>query len=232
MQIKARTGDVNASIVTRSNFGFKWRDGYTRYDLIIPVPGSYRPVKKDGNPADKTVCGRFLFPAKYCPFCGEEIPDHLNENENTWRKMSEAMKILVSFRKYVSYIAREGRGVGRKKPAFFTGNGKKLKDVLHTNCLEEKHFYQITLISENGDKTDMEQYTKDFMKSLEQGEGREFKWAAAVHYDTEHPHAHILIRGVDETGQETAFSPETIKQDMHGQAFRLATIEPGNWTET
>jgi hypothetical protein len=132
---------------------------------------------------------------------------------------------------YVSYMEQEGKGRDGTTPELFTGDGKDPVDALHTGYPEEERFYKIILSPENGDKLDMERYTKDFMKNLEMSEGREFKWAAAVHYDTEHPHAHILIRGVDEAGKEVSFSRDTIGHGMRGQASRLATMELGNRTE-
>jgi hypothetical protein len=132
---------------------------------------------------------------------------------------------------YVSYMEQEGKGRDGSTPELFTGDGKDPADALHTAYPEEERFYKIILSPENGGELDMERYTKDFMKNLETGEGREFKWAAAVHYDTEHPHAHILIRGVDEAGKDVSFSRETIGHGMRGQASRLATMELGNRTE-
>jgi hypothetical protein len=132
---------------------------------------------------------------------------------------------------FVSYMSQEGKGENGKTPEFFTENGKDLDAVLHGEHPNEERFYKIILSPENGDKLDMEQYAKDFMKSLAQTEERDFNWAAAVHYDTEHPHVHILVRGLDEEGRDFSFSPETIKQGMRGQASRLATMELGNRTE-
>jgi hypothetical protein len=132
---------------------------------------------------------------------------------------------------FVSYMEQEGKGREGTIPEFFTGDGKDPADALHTEYPEEERFYKIILSPENGNNLDMERYTKDFMKHLEMSEGREFKWAAAVHYDTEHPHAHILVRGVDEAGRDVSFSRDTIGHGMRGQASRLATMELGNRTE-
>jgi hypothetical protein len=131
---------------------------------------------------------------------------------------------------FVRYMAREGKGQEGAAPELFTENGKAPDDALHAEYPAEERYYKIILSPENGDQLDMERYTRDFMKSLAATEGREFKWAAAVHYDTEHPHAHILIRGVDEDGQAVAFSKDTIKYGMRGQASRLATMELGHRT--
>jgi type IV secretory pathway VirD2 relaxase len=132
---------------------------------------------------------------------------------------------------FVNYMQQKGKGRDGAAPDLFTENGKDVRDAPGVEYPKEERFYKIILSPENGDRLDMEQFTKDFMKGLERDEGREFKWAGAVHYDTEHPHAHILIRGVDEDGKEVSFSRDTIRQGMRGQASRLATMELGSRTE-
>ena len=132
---------------------------------------------------------------------------------------------------FVSYMQQEGKGQDGTAPELFTENGKDINEALSKEYQEEERFYKIILSPENGDRMDMEQYTKDFMKGFENNEGREFKWAGAIHYDTEHPHAHILIRGIDEDGKDVSFSRDTIKFGMRGQASRLATMELGHRTE-
>jgi hypothetical protein len=132
---------------------------------------------------------------------------------------------------FVDYMGKEGKGEDGKTPEIFAENGKDLNDALRQDYAEEERFYKIILSPENAGQLDMKRYTQDFMKNLEASEGREFKWAAAVHYDTEHPHAHILIRGLDEDGKDVSFSRDTIKFGMRGQASRLATMELGSRTE-
>jgi hypothetical protein len=131
----------------------------------------------------------------------------------------------------IIYMKQEGKGRDGQTPELFTEAGKNIEDTLNGEYAAEERIYKIILSPENGDQLDMEQYTRDFMKGLEQSEGRQFKWAAAVHYDTEHPHAHILIRGADENEKDVSFSRDTIKFGMRGQASRLATMELGHRTE-
>jgi hypothetical protein len=128
---------------------------------------------------------------------------------------------------YVSYMGQEGKGEDGRSPELFTAEGKDREDALKTEYAQEERIYKIILSPENGGQLDMKEFTRGFMKNLENSEGREFKWAAAVHYDTEHPHAHILIRGVDESGRDVSFSKDTVKYGMRGEASRLATMELG-----
>ncbi len=52
-------------------------------------------------------------------------------------------------------------------------------------------------------------------------------WAAVNHYDTEHPHAHVVIRGVDRDGQELRLDRAYISNGLRWRAQELATQELG-----
>ena len=132
---------------------------------------------------------------------------------------------------FVKYMQKEGKGLDGETPELFASGGKGVTDATQKDYPQEERFYKVILSPENGDKMDMKQFTQDFMKNLEYWERREFKWAAAVHYDTEKPHAHILIRGVYESGKDFEFSPNTVKYGMRGIASKIATMELGYRTE-
>ena len=50
------------------------------------------------------------------------------------------------------------------------------------------------------------------MSQVERDLGRKIEWAAVNHFDTGHPHAHIVVRGVDRDGHELRF-----EQKLHRQ---------------
>ena len=55
---------------------------------------------------------------------------------------------------------------------------------------------------EDGGELDLNAYVRRLMKQVEVDLGREIEWAAVNHFDTGPPHAHVVIRGVDqETGE-------------------------------
>jgi hypothetical protein len=53
------------------------------------------------------------------------------------------------------------------------------------------------------------------------------EWAAVNHYDTEHPHAHVVIRGVDREGRELRLDRSYISSGLRWRAQELATDELG-----
>jgi type IV secretory pathway VirD2 relaxase len=60
------------------------------------------------------------------------------------------------------------------------------------------------------------------MQRVERELGRSLEWAAANHWDTEHPHAHVVVRGVDLHGRRVRMSRQYISHGMRETAQQLA----------
>ena len=70
------------------------------------------------------------------------------------------------------------------------------------------------------------------MATLEPGHvGRKVEWAAVNHFDTSHPHVHIVVRGTDRDGRELRIDRGYISAGMRWRAQELATDELGQRPE-
>lgn len=77
---------------------------------------------------------------------------------------------------------------------------------------ESRHYKWILSPEKDLDNDVLQEYTKAFVTRLEQATGYHFVWQAAVHRDTDHPHVHVLINGVDMYGKEIRhFSKDVIQ---------------------
>lgn len=65
------------------------------------------------------------------------------------------------------------------------------------------------------------------MQRVEEDLGRRLEWAAVNHYDTDNPHAHVVIRGVDLDGNELRLGRSYISHGLRWRAQELATEELG-----
>ncbi|MGA7119798.1 MAG: hypothetical protein WBY94_06870 [Polyangiaceae bacterium] len=65
------------------------------------------------------------------------------------------------------------------------------------------------------------------MATLERDLGRKVEWAAVNHFDTSHPHAHIVVRGIDRDGRELRIDRAYISAGMRWRAQELATEDLG-----
>lgn len=92
---------------------------------------------------------------------------------------------------------------------------------------KDERVFKFILSPEFGDKMDMRAYAKDFVKQLEQDLGTSLEWVGADHYNTDHPHVHLAVRGKDARGQTLRIDPAYVKKTMRERAQQVATQHLG-----
>ena len=94
----------------------------------------------------------------------------------------------------------------------------------------DRRMFKLILSPEFGDRLDLPQLTRDFIKRMKERIGAPLEWVAVVHNNTEHPHVHIAVRGVA-TGQELCLDRDLIRTGLREEAERLCTLTLGYRTE-
>src|SRR5450759_3643404 len=69
------------------------------------------------------------------------------------------------------------------------------------------------------------------MAQMERDLGTRLDWVAVDHWDTEHPHTHLVLRGADEEGRDLIIAREYIARGLRLRAAELATEWLGERTE-
>lgn len=95
----------------------------------------------------------------------------------------------------------------------------------------DPNLFKFIVSPENGDRLDMQAYTREYMAALEKQLGTKLEWVAAVHYNTDHPHAHVALRGLDDRGQALVLSREFITGPLRTTAQDIATRSLGHRTQ-
>jgi type IV secretory pathway VirD2 relaxase len=62
---------------------------------------------------------------------------------------------------------------------------------------------------------------------MERDLGTRLEWVAIDHYNTTHPHVHLVIRGVDEDGRTLAIPAEYVRHGIRERSQQLATQRLG-----
>lgn len=68
---------------------------------------------------------------------------------------------------------------------------------------------------------DYETATRRFMAGVESDHKGRFYWVAGAHFNTDHPHVHVGIRGIDAEGRHLYF---TSKYLSHGMQYRARAV--------
>jgi type IV secretory pathway VirD2 relaxase len=91
--------------------------------------------------------------------------------------------------------------------------------------------WKVIISPEFGDRVDLPQLTRDLMKRIEQDLGTPLEWVAVAHFNTEHPHVHVALRGVGADGQEIRLSRDYVKASIRSIAEDLCTRQLGHRTD-
>jgi hypothetical protein len=83
------------------------------------------------------------------------------------------------------------------------------------------------LSPEFGDRMDLERLARDLVGRMAVDLGADLEWIAVAHHNTEHPHVHMVIRGVGSDGQALQFRREYLKHGIRDRAEDLCTRQIG-----
>jgi hypothetical protein len=78
---------------------------------------------------------------------------------------------------------------------------------------------------------DLKPFIRNLMGHMEQDLGTKLDWVAVDHFNTGHPHTHIVVRGRDENGNDLVIARDYIGHGVRARAQALITLELGPETE-
>ena len=90
--------------------------------------------------------------------------------------------------------------------------------------------YQFRLIvapEDGGRMADLKPFVRDLMRDMEEDLRTKLDWVAVDHFNTGHPHTHIIIAGHDDRGQDLVMARHYISHGIRHRAQDLVTLELG-----
>jgi hypothetical protein len=96
----------------------------------------------------------------------------------------------------------------------------------------DERMWKFIVSPEFGEQVDLKRLTRELMGRIERElGGGPLEWVAATHHNTEHPHIHVALRGVDRDGRALRLDRDFIKRGMREIAEDLCTRQLGYRTE-
>ena len=130
---------------------------------------------------------------------------------------------------HVAYLKREGVARDGETARMFNGESECADDAGFVDRTKDDrhHFCFIVSPEDAAEMTDLRAFTRDLAQQMEADLGTRLDWIAVDHWNTDNPHVHLLVRGVDETGQDLVISREYISRGLRSRAEELVSIELG-----
>ena len=95
-------------------------------------------------------------------------------------------------------------------------------------CDGDRHQFRFIVSAEDGaEYPDLKPYVRRLMSQVETDLGTKLDWVAVNHFNTEHPHSHIMLRGTDDAGKNLIIAREYIAHGIRERAAELATLDLG-----
>jgi len=91
--------------------------------------------------------------------------------------------------------------------------------------------FKLIVSPEFGDRVDLSRLTRGLIEQMEEDLGTDLEWVAVEHHNTEHPHVHIVVRGVRGDGQSLRLSRDYVQQGIRSIAQDLCTRQLGYRTQ-
>jgi type IV secretory pathway VirD2 relaxase len=99
-------------------------------------------------------------------------------------------------------------------------------------CEDDRHHFRFIVSPDDAvEMSDLKTFARDLVGQMEKDLGTKLDWVGADHWNTEHPHVHLIVRGVREDGENLVISRDYIKEGMRDRARDLITQELGPRTD-
>lgn len=96
----------------------------------------------------------------------------------------------------------------------------------------DRHQFRFIVAAEDAvDYEDLKDVTRRLMRQVESDLGTKLDWVAVDHYNTGHPHTHIVVRGNDDRGKDLIIAREYITHGMRERATAMVTLDLGPRTD-
>jgi len=128
---------------------------------------------------------------------------------------------------HLAYIQRDGVEHDGSPGVLYGPDGPVPAERFEQPRVGERHQFRFIVSPEDAGDLDLTEYVRRLIKRMEKDTARPLEWAAVNHYNTDHPHAHVVVRGVDRRGREVRFDREYMARGFRERAQELATQELG-----
>jgi len=134
-------------------------------------------------------------------------------------------------RLHLAYIERDGVESDGSKGRLFDAEGEVKREVFGAPIEGEQRQFRVIIAPEDGEELDLRDYTRGLVDRMEKDLGRRLRWAAVCHHNTDNPHVHLVVRGVDVEGRDVRIDRSYISNSLRLRAQELATLELGPRSE-
>ncbi|HVV53599.1 MAG TPA: DUF3363 domain-containing protein [Polyangia bacterium] len=129
--------------------------------------------------------------------------------------------------RHLAYLERDGVERDGSPGRLYGPDETFSADQFREHLADERRQFRFIVSPEDGGHLDLTELARQLMRQVEKDTGRRLIWAAVNHHDTDNPHVHIVVRGVDREGDDLRFDRGYLAHGMRWRAQEILTRELG-----
>ena len=136
-------------------------------------------------------------------------------------------------RGHLRYVQRDGvTREGESGELYSAENDRADGKAFTERSAGDRHQFRFIVAPEDSSElSDLKPFIRDLMRQMEQDLDTRLEWVAADHFNTGHPHSHVVLRGKDGDGNDLVIARDYIAHGLRARAADLITRELGPETE-
>lgn len=140
-----------------------------------------------------------------------------------------AGKGMDSARAHLRYIQRDGMTREGEPGTLYDALGDEPNGKAFLERGQgDRHQFRFIVSAEDGAQyDDLKPFVRRLMARMEEDLGTRLDWIAVDHYNTGHPHTHILVRGKDDKGRDLIIACEYTSTGMRERAAEIVSLDFG-----
>jgi type IV secretory pathway VirD2 relaxase len=143
------------------------------------------------------------------------------------------MRSPGALRAHIGYLRRDGVTRDGSQGKLFDAAGDDADGrAFAERCEGDRHHFRFIVSPDDAaDLASLRAFTRELMAQGSSDLGTRLDWVAIDHWNTEHPHIHILVRGRADDGSDLVISRDYIANGLRARAGILLTQELGPRSE-
>ena len=143
------------------------------------------------------------------------------------------MRSPGALRAHIGYLKRDGVTRDGSPGKLFDAAGDDADGrAFAERCEGDRHHFRFIVSPDDAaELSDLRGFTRELMDQAARDLGTKLDWVAVDHWNTEHPHIHILVRGRADGGADLVISRDYIGSGLRARAGDLVTRELGPRSE-
>jgi type IV secretory pathway VirD2 relaxase len=142
-------------------------------------------------------------------------------------------KGLAAAKAHLRYVQRDGTSrSGERSDLYGPDSDSADRDAFLERSEGNRHQFRFIVSPEDGvEYEDLKPLTRRLMARMEQDLGTRLDWVAIDHFNTGHPHVHIVVRGEDDRGQNLVIARSYLSHGMRERAAEIVDLDLGPRTD-